>query len=103
CCSASSPPLPSLPTRRSSDLCYCRGAATFSRGGSQAHPQAATKLRGLVLPSLTPGLLCSTPSFRALPAVAGRGADRWHPQDVERSEEHTSELQSRENLVCRLL
>src|SRR5690606_41727993 len=27
----------------------------------------------------------------------------WHPQHLPRSEEHTSELQSRENLVCRLL
>src|SRR5690606_42020362 len=28
----------------------------------------------------------------------------WHPTEQEhRSEEHTSELQSRENLVCRLL
>src|SRR5690606_3928182 len=26
-----------------------------------------------------------------------------NPNDIERSEEHTSELQSRENLVCRLL
>src|SRR5690606_635826 len=30
--------------------------------------------------------------------------ERWHdPENVGRSEEHTSELQSRENLVCRLL
>src|SRR5690606_40198362 len=28
---------------------------------------------------------------------------RHHRQQAERSEEHTSELQSRENLVCRLL
>src|SRR5690606_41663393 len=38
------------------------------------------------------------------PAAAARG---YSPQDVDaiwevRSEEHTSELQSRENLVCRL-
>src|SRR5690606_41676087 len=33
------------------------------------------------------------------------GADRPRPRSfrVDRSEEHTSELQSRENLVCRLL
>src|SRR5690606_41307251 len=29
--------------------------------------------------------------------------DRWLDQPPARSEEHTSELQSRENLVCRLL
>src|SRR3712207_7934962 len=27
----------------------------------------------------------------------------WHPGDPSRSEEHTSELQSRQYLVCRLL
>src|SRR5436309_12088410 len=34
-----------------------------------------------------------------------RGADliTRRRQDIDRSEEHTSELQSRENLVCRLL
>src|SRR5690606_41723006 len=35
-------------------------------------------------------------------AVAGRATGRWPGQQL-RSEEHTSELQSRENLVCRLL
>src|SRR5436309_11590117 len=33
--------------------------------------------------------------------VAWLSQDAWHAQP--RSEEHTSELQSRENLVCRLL
>src|SRR5437870_8650646 len=31
------------------------------------------------------------------------GYPRWWAQDVDRSEEHTSELQSRGHLVCRLL
>src|SRR5690606_40720603 len=31
------------------------------------------------------------------------GVWNYSPEDVIRSEEHTSELQSRENLVCRLL
>src|SRR5690606_6302668 len=35
--------------------------------------------------------------------IAGRAPLRLHPDDAARSEEHTSELQSRENLVCRLL
>src|SRR2546430_711266 len=35
---------------------------------------------------------------------AARGWDgRWYPWGNERSEEHTSELQSQSNLVCRLL
>src|SRR3712207_8891573 len=40
------------------------------------------------------------------PAVGGRledVAERGHVDDLRRSEEHTSELQSRQYLVCRLL
>src|SRR5690606_41370389 len=33
--------------------------------------------------------------------LGNEATERWHT--TERSEEHTSELQSRENLVCRLL
>src|SRR5206468_5712609 len=35
--------------------------------------------------------------------LAARGVDVEFDQSVERSEEHTSELQSRSDLVCRLL
>src|SRR5690606_40362522 len=44
-------------------------------------------------------------AYSALGRV-GEAADvyrRWLQEEPERSEEHTSELQSRENLVCRLL
>src|SRR5206468_13130356 len=56
-----------------------------------------------------------TASVRALASLHARaggdaldGEDVWHAQDdadqiVQRSEEHTSELQSRSDLVCRLL
>src|SRR5690606_40219527 len=55
------------------------------------------------------GRLCESGFFR--PAEHGQGASRSCRPGVERacaaasgrSEEHTSELQSRENLVCRLL
>src|SRR5207302_5097467 len=41
---------------------------------------------------------------RVQEAVKASGTEMQGPPDVkERSEEHTSELQSRENLVCRLL
>src|SRR5690606_41008455 len=43
------------------------------------------------------------PGFPKGRAVATRDAVRHLPGADERSEEHTSELQSRENLVCRLL
>src|SRR2546427_9282544 len=35
--------------------------------------------------------------------VAGLGAGKFHGRAAARSEEHTSELQSQSNLVCRLL
>src|SRR2546427_930532 len=43
------------------------------------------------------GRLCRRPRGRQLAATAGRRAH------AARSEEHTSELQSQSNLVCRLL
>src|SRR5207302_9971111 len=39
----------------------------------------------------------------ALALIVQRGCRLVEDQDARRSEEHTSELQSRENLVCRLL
>src|SRR5690606_41716763 len=84
-------PLHSFPTRRSSDLSAepvlrPRAAATrrpssefVRRSGGPCQHRSARR---------------STPS--------GCRADRG-PARLLRSEEHTSELQSRENLVCRLL
>src|SRR5690606_41844022 len=40
---------------------------------------------------------------RTPPCPEHRGCGVRHPGGLRRSEEHTSELQSRENLVCRLL
>src|SRR5436309_8516168 len=40
---------------------------------------------------------------RILGVGGSQGIGPGEPETVERSEEHTSELQSRENLVCRLL
>src|SRR5690606_41395825 len=42
-------------------------------------------------------------STSARSATAARGSVGCSPMPLRRSEEHTSELQSRENLVCRLL
>src|SRR5690606_39857268 len=90
--------LPSLPTRRSSDLTPAPaqdgGATSRSRSESTtawvrswAPSLASTRLMyTLVVP-------CEMPSAAAISVL-----------DLpSRSEEHTSELQSRENLVCRLL
>src|SRR5690606_41864541 len=77
--------LHSFPTRRSSDLAGRAGAA----GGRRTRlvdRQALRQRRD------EPG--------RAVAGGARGAGDRDEPP---RSEEHTSELQSRENLVCRLL
>src|SRR5256886_3151850 len=64
--------------------------------------------RVLQRPFVRDGAIRSLPLFgdwtrtRDLPAVASRTfRERWN--ELERSEEHTSELQSQSNLVCRLL
>src|SRR5690606_39526468 len=83
--------LPSFPTRRSSDLQLWRAGC----------PPA-----GIVRPPA--GLRGRPPAgLAARRGGAGRcrtcGNRRHHSPDSLRSEEHTSELQSREKLVCRLL
>src|SRR5690606_39806839 len=94
-CSADHRAAPRCPTRRSSDLREQR------RG--QSSTVVAT---GRVLPVANSGRERSqgVSSTRATARPVGRsiGARRveWPPL---RSEEHTSELQSREKLVCRLL
>src|SRR5438093_8816177 len=54
------------------------------------------------------GLAGADAYCQSLAATAGRGASTWHAYlstqgQGARSEEHTSELQSLTNLVCRLL
>src|SRR5690606_40305674 len=48
----------------------------------------------------SPRRLCR---LAASSSASSRHHARFHPPSASRSEEHTSELQSRENLVCRLL
>src|SRR5690606_41280154 len=81
--------LHSFPTRRSSDLsATCSGrrdpSSTSSATGSSACGRSATKWRRRRRRWTRRSPLSTAPSR-------------------QRSEEHTSELQSRENLVCRLL
>src|SRR5690606_41982287 len=75
--------LHSFPTRRSSDL----SVSALERCGAG------------VCPHLEPANLSG--GQRGFPEAAYAHLGRW--RDRFRSEEHTSELQSRENLVCRLL
>src|SRR5690606_41868587 len=88
------PVLPSFPTRRSSDLA-CFFSATL---------QPAFYYRELLgLPENTVYIQVDSP-FHAEQLVVKISHDlSTRYRDRSRSEEHTSELQSRENLVCRLL
>src|SRR5690606_40416730 len=89
---------PAFPTRRSSDLDYAVARDGLERGAFCRMPDGEPYV-GDVWPGP-----CYFPDFTD-PAVR-----RWwgglHRELLDagvRSEEHTSELQSRENLVCRLL
>src|SRR5690606_40640631 len=82
----------SFPTRRSSDLPKWSGSASSRPGGgvSSASSIIGNRGAGAVSPS--------TIEFATIAPTAAMTA-----MAAARSEEHTSELQSRENLVCRLL
>src|SRR5690606_42029838 len=84
--------LHSFPTRRSSDL--------HDQGSSRAPRRpSASRLEGEAVPVRRWVVRLTERGDRV---VHGSGAGEG-PQERVRSEEHTSELQSRENLVCRLL
>src|SRR5690606_40603414 len=83
--------LVSLPTRRSSDLISARERTLLG-----LFRNAFT----VVLSVLVFMLVLSQIGVNIAPLLAGVGVVGLA---VGRSEEHTSELQSRENLVCRLL
>src|SRR5690606_40452528 len=95
--------LPSLPTRRSSDLVAYRRRAlpvvwTWMRSkkghSSGRKQQALLAYVHRLMPAHVPVVVTGDSEFTPLQALL----EQWG-----RSEEHTSELQSRENLVCRLL
>src|SRR5690606_39315971 len=95
------PPRPSFPTRRSSDLRTC-----MPNPDDLPRSLGKIKLKVSIWRWLrqTAELLPSDDIRRIYPRLVGR---QGHPPYFAglplRSEEHTSELQSRENLVCRLL
>src|SRR5690606_41189628 len=97
------PSLPSFPTRRSSDLqtSVCR-----SLGDPGADESLLTALRGTSKVDRETLEFPVAIAHRIASARLGLvrfGDDRLRRRDrFVRSEEHTSELQSRENLVCRL-
>src|SRR5690606_40074946 len=89
----------SFPTRRSSDLGGLLNSCAVRHGG---HP-----VRGRQLPRSTSRVsgACSRTMVRATPGGIREGvsSETTIITRKDRSEEHTSELQSREKLVCRPL
>src|SRR5690606_41555124 len=75
------------------------------RDGDEDRGDAVAGDDGPVGRRVRPGVLVDVgPAHGMVVLSAGSGFSRCQPRTArKRSEEHTSELQSRENLVCRLL
>src|SRR5690606_41949596 len=100
-CTAAHHALPSFPTRRSSDLRRRRVLPQLGHGlggnvDAHDHARPTTVRRVVHAVGAVAREAAQVTQLYAQAAVADGLAE-------ERSEEHTSELQSRENLVCRLL
>src|SRR5207244_11683909 len=94
--SAANRELHSFPTRRSSDLEVAERMA--AKAGDEAY--GALTVNVAVVASVEQVLTVPASAFRPPPKVES-AVVRLMP--LERSEEHTSELQSPDHLVCRLL
>src|SRR5690606_41388452 len=86
-----------FPTRRSSDLAP-RGATPVA----DMHAAVGASAHGAT-PRAAPGSAAAQPLVGLQVYPRGLQQRRLQAMYPGRSEEHTSELQSRENLVCRLL
>src|SRR5699024_11719587 len=95
-CSRHHPHLHSFPTRRSSDL------PDRSRSGACVC-ECCLKTTRVEVMGLEPLTLCLQSRCATNCAIPPCGFSPSHRIGVLRSEEHTSELQSRFDLVCRLL
>src|SRR5690606_41340586 len=97
------PALHSFPTRRSSDLLRRLLRNRILSQSVRRHPAALVIARRRRASALRSGFFLPIPPCRhPLPAATWGRADSPFAAGSARSEEHTSELQSRENLVCRL-
>src|SRR5690606_42106106 len=94
------PSLHSVPTRRSSDLA---SAIRPRRLESRSRKSASAGSRRSYFASTTKSPSGGSTSFRIPLALIATERNCAVLSSSLRSEEHTSELQSRENLVCRLL
>src|SRR5690606_41817671 len=95
--------LRSSPARRSSDLYDLQPEMSAPELADRvAAALAEEKYNFVVLNSANPDMVGHTGVFEAA-VKAVEAVDAGTKKVVERSEEHTSELQSREYIVCRLL
>src|SRR5205085_12688294 len=96
------PSSPSFPTRRSSDLLLGEGEPRIADNGLEVG-RAALDVAEIF--RIAGGIDHGLVDLEVLPVLAGLGgAGQRAAADADhRSEEHTSELQSQSNLVCRLL
>src|SRR5207249_7781441 len=95
--------LPSFPTRRSSDLAVQRAAVAAGRPADavELHGFGDTRDDARRLEDLGATRMIHNVLEPDLPSALAH-LDRFAETVVARSEEHTSELQSRFDLVCRL-
>src|SRR5207244_12861586 len=92
-------PIPSFPTRRSSDLIFHKSCYPLILQRVNQAPDCTRIRRHIVS-----GGNCPISIFARENGFAfAWGIDRDPIENVCRSEEHTSELQSPDHLVCRLL
>src|SRR5690606_41535083 len=89
---------PPCPTRRSSDLCTRRTVAVNDPRASASRLDRRNRRLGA-----GPERLRQRRPARSAHVLRGLSSSVAQLLRPFRSEEHTSELQSRENLVCRLL
>src|SRR5690606_41606258 len=91
------------PTRRSSDLCIAVGPATAAALMQAGIDDVVTPATAHDSEGVLDLDLLKDVHDRRLVVVSGEGGRDAIERGLQvRSEEHTSELQSRENLVCRL-
>src|SRR5690606_41715355 len=96
-CDRAHRPLHSFPTRRSSDLPVLTTSSDRTRSNAALRLRHESSRATIAAPCPVPragARVTREPRFSRV--------DRFESH-LPRSEEHTSELQSRENLVCRLL
>src|SRR2546422_7658015 len=107
--SARGPPGSRLPqARRLASPCWCvRQAHAPASATTHASPRTSAPRRRVIndsVPSPFGATARQPPPARAAPAIPPTAVSRRVGRDPPpRSEEHTSELQSRLHLVCRLL